>query len=299
MIDVQFGNSIDDPICLALGFFDSVHAGHRMIVERMKEYATLHSCKAAIFTFNNNAYRLFNPQGKEVYTFDERKTIFEALGIDVVLHAKFDKFFKETSASEFIETLFKTLKIKCIFCGYDYLFGSGGKGDIEFLKIVCSLYGVKLEVTPEIVHDSQRVSTTVIKDYLTGGNIDKANMFLAQPFFIDGTVVSGRNVGHLYNMPTANLSFAKDKLLPKRGVYGTYAYVDKIRYKAVTNVGAKPTFNESALTVETLLDGFNEDIYGKKLRVEFITYLRDIKKFSTPVELSNQIRFDINWRENA
>lgn len=296
MQKLRFDNIYDRPLCIALGFFDSVHCGHREILGRTVNSAAALGADSAVFTFDNNMNSLFSGDEKQVYTFEERLALFDKLKMNLVVFAHFDSGFMSLKADRFLDRLFSSLKIKKAICGYDYRFGYKGSGDADLLKRYCNEHGAECEIVSEIKSGGERVSTTLIKKLLYGGNITEANRLLVDPFSTVGTVVHGRSVGHLYDMPTANIIPEKDKLLPREGVYATYAIVDGKKYKSVTNVGGKPTFGLNDVSVETMLIDFNGTLYGKELKIEFVKKLRDIKKFETPTKLSEQIRKDIDWR---
>lgn len=299
MIKVKFDNRYENPVCIALGYFDSVHCGHREILRQTKECAIERAVKSAVFTFDNNMNGVFDKNEKQVYTFNERIALLEAIGIGAVVYASFDASLKSMSADIFLEKLFSSLNIIKVFCGYDYRFGAYGKGNAKLLKEHCLACNIECETVPKIEYDGKRVSTTSIKQLLSIGDLERANKLLATPFSISGTVVHGRDVGHKYNIPTANINPSSDKLLPACGVYGTYVTVDGVHYKAVTNVGSKPTFNEHDMSVESMLIDFDGTLYGKEIKIDFIKKLRDIKKFATPSELSEQIHRDIDWRHEC
>lgn len=254
------------------------------------------NCKSAVFTFSNNMYGVFDEREKQVYTYDERKRIFDLLGVDYVIKADFDESFKILSPEAFIETLLKNFNIKHIFCGYDYTFGNKGIGNAELLKSICSDSGVDTTVKKQIDYQGNRVSTTLIKSLLKDGDIVGVNVLLSTEYFIEGVVVHGRSVGHTFGMPTANIIFPQDKLLPSCGVYATVASIADKQFTAVTNIGSKPTFGDNNLSIETMIEGLNHDIYGEKLVLKFVKRIRDIKKFSGPKELAEQVHKDINWR---
>lgn len=290
-------NESYENLCAALGFFDSVHMGHRKILSEAKSYASAHGLKSAVFTFSNNAYRQFNPQSKLIYTYDERLELFENLGLDYVMPFNFDREFKAMEPEAFLEMLDSRFRVKCFVCGYDYLFGAGGRGDTEMLRAFCAERGLELIVIDKIELGKERVSSTLVKTLLGAGEIERANALLTQPFFMRGRVVKGRGVGHLFDFPTANLSFPSDKLIVRPGVYGTRTLARGTSFLSVTNVGAKPTFDLAQLSVETMIDGFSGDLYGESIRVDFYRYLRDIKRFDSPEALSKQIHKDLKWSE--
>lgn len=281
-------------VCLALGYFDSVHVGHRHVISVAKHYASAHGIACAVATFSNNAYKVFNPDGKAVYTYAERCQLLDGL-CDYVLPIRFDARLKKHSAETFLSTLFSRYNVKAVVCGYDYMFGSGGKGDAELLKRFCGERSIDCIVVDKFELDGIRASTTNIKDMLANRDIESVNRILTVPYMIIGTVVRGRGVGRSIDIPTANMNYSSDKFLPGDGVYGTVCTVDNKEYKSITNIGARPTFGIIKRAVETMLDGFSDNIYGKEIKLDFYKFIREIKRFETPAELSVQVHKDMNW----
>ncbi len=283
-------------VCLALGYFDSVHLGHRRLIETAREYSEKHGLSSAVATFSNNAYKVFNPSEKAVYTYSERSELLEDK-CDYILPMRFDSRLKMTSAKDFLDGLFKAYAIKAVVCGYDYLFGAGAKGDAAYLKSYCDERKVDCIVMDKFELDGRRVSTTVIKDMLAEGNVEEANLYLGTPFMLTGKVVHGRGAGRMFDIPTANIKVPNEKLLPATGVYGTVCVLDGKEYYGATNVGPRPTFGLSKVEVETMLKDFDDNIYDKQIKLYFYKRLRGVRKFDTPALLSKQVHEDINWSE--
>ncbi|MBD5132284.1 MAG: riboflavin biosynthesis protein RibF [Clostridiales bacterium] len=280
--------------CVALGYFDSMHLGHRALIKLAGEYAKSHGLTCAVATFTNNAYKQFNMDGKQVYTYAERSALLDGL-CDCVLPMRFDSRLKNCTAERFLDLLFAHHKIKAVACGYDYSFGKGAKGDAEFLKKYCEAHGVDCIVMDKFEENGERISTTVVKRLLEKGDMEKANTYLGAPFMLSGKVVRGRGAGRMFDIPTANIKFPASKMLPKKGVYGTSCVIDGNTYYGATNVGGRPTFDLSKTVVEIMLDNFNENIYDKEVTIYFHEYIRAIKKFDTTDKLSKQVHQDIGW----
>ncbi len=281
-------------VCLALGYFDSMHLGHRKLIEFAGNYAEAHGLTAAVATFTNNAYKVFNREEKSVYTYAERCEMLDGL-CEYVLPMRFDARMKNTDASAFLDALFAAYDIRSAVCGYDYLFGAGAKGDAELLKSYCAARGVHCAVFDKFELDGERVSTSAVKRFLSDGDVERANAYLGAPFMMRGKVVHGRGAGRMFDIPTANIKVPADKLLPKSGVYGTTCVIDGETYRGATNIGARPTFGLTKTVVETMIDGFDDNIYGKDITLYFYKYLRPVQKFDTPSALSAQVHKDIKW----
>ncbi len=293
MVEIVFPQKLSEPVVLGMGFFDCVHMGHRKLLETVENEAIRQNVKSAVITFSNNPYKIFNYESKLIYTYEERSELFKETGIDFCIPFKFDAYFKERSKEDFLNGIFSHLNVKSIVCGYDYLFGAGGAGDTDFLKEKAALKGVEVKIIEPVLCEGERVSSTLIKKCLEEGDIKKANLLLTKPYFMNGEVVRGRGEGRKNASPTINLSFSKEKMLIRHGVYATLTTIDGVKKRSVTNVGAKPTYGEPSVTVETLIDNENRELYGKKVKIEFMKYLREIKKFDSPTELAAQIRRDL------
>ena len=283
-------------VCLALGYFDSVHLGHRRLIETASDYAKGNGLKCAVATFTNNAYKVFNPNEKAVYTYAERLELLNGK-CDYVLPMRFDARLKKTTAQEFLDGLTSEYSVKAVVCGYDYLFGAGAGGDAKFLQDYCEKHNIKCIVVDKFELDGHRVSTTVVKELLAKGDVEQAHDYLGAPFMITGKVVHGRGAGRMFDIPTANIKVPNDKLLPATGVYGTVCVIDGVEYYGATNVGDRPTFGLSKVNVETMLKDFGDNIYDKQVKLYFYKRLRGVQKFDTPALLSKQVHNDINWSE--
>lgn len=286
-------STTENRICLSLGFFDCMHLGHRGIVRAAEEFCKKFDAVSAVFTFTDDLGEKIK-NAKQLYTFDERKRLFSECGIKEVIAYPFNDTVKNTDKRAFLDGLLNQRNIAAFVCGEDYTFGRGGEGDAEYLRQFCNEKKISLIVVPRIDSGGEKISSTRIKNLLSDSKIEEANVLLGKPFFICNDVVRGRGQGHLFGIPTANVSISKDKLLPASGVYACKAEIDGSTYLAVTNVGDKPTFGDYSQSVEALIDGFKGNLYGKKITVSFLKYLRRIQKFSSPYELADAIRKDLN-----
>lgn len=290
---VAFGEKYSSPVALALGFFDSVHLGHRKLLQRARELAQSCGIRSTAMTFKNNLFEHLGKKTKLVYCYEERMLLFEKLGIDVVCSAQFDEYFMRMSADDFLSGLLNTFELKHIVCGYDFRFGKEREGDVKKLQQFCRDNGIGLDVIEKAAHEGKRVSSTLIREYLLRGEIEKANELLGEPYFMMGKVIYGRKVGSKLLFPTINIEFGCQKLKIKQGVYFTLTTIDGIQYRSVTNCGSKPTFGLKDFDVETYVIGYAGDLYGKKVIVSFIKKLRDIARFADAQELKVQINIDI------
>lgn len=285
---IDYSKKSSEPLILVLGFFDCLHIGHLKLIERAEKIARETNCKACLFTFENADLS----DGGSVLSFSERVEKAGRYGVNIVLKANFDERFKTTSPEDFLAKLYSTLDIKGIVCGYDYTFGFKAEGKVDTLAKFCKERNIPLEIVEKQEFNGVRISTTHIKSLLKEGKIEEANEILGEPYFIDGVVEKGRQVGRTLGFPTANTNIDKGKFRIKDGVYKTLVSADGKEYEGITNYGARPTFGLTSVTVETYLKNFDGNLYGKKITVKFLAYIRDIMKFSDKNELVKQLEKD-------
>ena len=290
MLNISFGEKFNKPIVITLGFFDCMHKGHVALYDVAREVADKNDCLCALLTFCNNHFDVIGMDVKPIYTFEERLSIYKNVGLDVVASATFDKKFMNLSADEFLQVL-SGYNLKHVVCGFDYTCGRDRKNS-TYVKQYFENIGVGCTIVDEVLTDGEKISSTLVRKLLMQNQVEKANTLLSQPYFVTGVVKDGRKVGRLINFPTANLDVAVEKLLPV-GVYGGKAQVDGVTYKAIVNVGAKPTFDLLQNSVEAHLIGFDGNLYGKTLTVELTKFLRSVTKFDSKDQLALQLAKDL------
>lgn len=290
MLNISFGQQFNKPIVITLGFFDCMHKGHVALYDVARKVANECDCLCALLTFSNNHFEVIGMDVKPIYTFEERLIIYKNVGLDVVASATFDKQFMNLSADDFLQVLSK-YNLKHVVCGFDYTCGRDRKNS-SYVKEFFSKIGVGCTIVDEVLTDGEKISSTLIRKLLMQNNVERANGLLSQPYFVTGVVEDGRKVGRLINFPTANLKISAEKLLPV-GVYGGNAVVDGKVYKAIVNVGAKPTFDLEQNTVEAHLIGYDGNLYGKTLTVELTKFLRKVTKFENKEQLAEQLKQDV------
>lgn len=280
--------SVSGGSVVALGDFDGLHIAHMTIIRSGINYARDRGLKSGILLFEENTkgVRLITPNEAKLELLEREKP-------DFVYLRKFTKDFMKLSPREFVELLIKNLDIKAVCVGYDYSFGYRAEGNVELLKKFGAEYGFEVLVTGAMSMDGQIISSTYIRQLIENGSIEEANRFLGRRFCVEGEVLSGLRNGRKMGIPTANVDYDPKMALPKNGVYAGITYVDGRRLKCVINVGNNPTFNAEKITIESHILDFNEDIYGKYIRVSFARRLRDDVKFSSIDELKAQIGRDI------
>ena len=261
-----------------IGNFDGVHLAHKKLIEKTK----ISGYRTLVITFENI--------NKENFSLTNRKqkiSYLEELEIDYLIIIPFAAI-KNVFYNEFIKAL-KKMKVKYITCGTNFRFGFKREGDIIDLK-----NNFKVTVFEDILINDEKVSTSLIKEYLIDGKIDKANELLEKPYKIIGEVTQGNKIGRQLGFPTANIDYGS-YLLPKNGVYLSLVKYNNQEYIAMTNIGFNPTLNEQKKKrLEAHIIDFNEEIYGKTIEISFIKYLREEKKFNSKEELINSLNETIN-----
>lgn len=277
-------------VAIALGFFDCVHLAHRRIIETTIEQAKERDLISSVLTFEGKV-----KSTDQIYDLSDRIALFKELNVDSVLAISFTPRFASLSPADFVDMLVCEYNCKLLVCGFDFKFGCNASGNVSILYELCRNKGIDLIEIPSLIYDGEVISSSRIKNLLISGEIEKANELLFVPYHVTDCVVEGRGEGHLFGFPTANFIPKSNVLLPKYGVYGTMCDINGVKYKSVTNVGIKPSFNDDTVTIETFIDGFSENIYNQKVTLYFYKRIRDTKKFDFPSELKDQIYLDMRW----
>lgn len=276
----------------ALGFFDALHKGHRELIKEGKRLAEIYGTEFCLVTFDDNLYKALGREDKELYLLRERKEIAYSAGVDDVFVLPGEKSFLDKSAEDFMIFIAKT-NPAALIVGEDYTFGRGAKGTANEFAEYFRSNNVPVTVCPLLIRDGKKISTTEIKRLLSEGRVEDANDLLTEPYFVSGNVVNGLKNGRKIGLPTANMDFDDNKFVPRTGVYMTKTVVDGRSYASVTNVGTHPTINKEKGNIETHILDFEENIYGKEIKIEFYKFIRDIKLFKDVDQLRRQICADI------
>ena len=280
---------------ITVGNFDGVHIGHQGLLKEVKKRADKMSGTSIVLTFEPHPLKVLKEKKIPLITPFERKIeLIEKLGIDVVICLPFTREFSKVSAREFVEEiLLKKIGMKEIVVGYDYTFGHKREGNIDLLKKLGDELGFKVCILGPILVDNMIVSSTRIRNLIMEGELEKVKTLLNRYYQVSGEVIAGHDRGgRLLGFPTANLKLVNE-VFPKNGVYVVEVIYNNKVYGGVTNIGFKPTFGNDALSVETHILDFDQNIYGKKIKLNFIKRLRNEKRFSSIEALAAQIKRDI------
>lgn len=284
---------------IALGSFDGLHLGHLSLIEKAKDLAVKNNGKSIIFTFKNHPRRFLNTTNKIqlIMTNEEKIDILQNEEVDIIAFKAFDEKIMKMMPDEFIRWLCKSYNVKGIIVGFNFKFGYKNLGDVETLEKFQEEYKYKLYVMKPYTMQDEIISSTSIRKELLDGNVKKAFNMLSRPYMLSGKVIDGKKLGRTIGFPTANLEINKEKVIPKKGVYYTNVKIDEKTFKGITSVGNNPTVNGQELTLETYILNFNEDIYGKEIKVYFIDRIRDEIKFNNINELVAQLKKDKKFAE--
>lgn len=284
---------------ITIGNFDGVHIGHQALFHEVIEKADAIDGTSIVMTFEPHPVRVLkqNDHPPLITLYEQKVELIESSGIDVLICIPFTLEFAAISAKEFVEDiLLSRIGMKAIVVGEDYTFGKNRKGDIKLLQTYAKNHGFEVIVADWILtlnKSSDRISSTRTRKLVMAGRVAEAQKLLGRHYQIRGVVTTGRNRGgRLLGFPTANI-ILHDELCPKTGVYAVSGELGSKTHKGVANIGYSPTFGDQVFSVEVHILDFNENIYDRKIRVNFIQRIRDEKKFSNISELSEQIKKDI------
>ncbi len=279
---------------VCLGNFDGLHKAHIKIIDDCIEYARANGIFGGVLLFKNHTSTVCRGEScKLITTLEEKIEILEKTQIDFVFLIDFNEKFMKYTPDEFFNFLTDKIKATALFAGYDYRFGYKAQGDIKKLLELGKQNGVYVKVCDEISEDNEAVSSTRIRRLILDGDIKKANTLLNRPYSVLGRVEHGKKNGRKMGLPTANISYCSDKLLPPDGVYFGFTEIEERSYKSVINIGKNPTFNAKMRTIESHILGYDKEIYKMSVKVGFLEKIRDEIRFSSVDELTEQIKKDI------
>lgn len=286
---------IEEPTVISLGKFDGLHRGHEHLMEYL-EVKKKQGLKTVIFTFDIPPRQKVGggSEAQVLTTNEEKMHLFEQRGIDYLVECPFTPEIMHMEPEDFVEMIVHNLQVKSMVVGTDFHFGHNRRGDYKLLQELSESYGYEVEVVEKVQEDDRDISSTFVREEIAAGHIEKANHLLGYHYFVQGTVVHGKEIGRTLAIPTLNLLPPEEKLLPPYGVYVTQTTVEDRIYGGITNVGCKPTIEGiNPVGVETHLFDFAEEIYGKQIKVEFLVPVREEMKFGSLDELKAQMERDI------
>jgi riboflavin kinase/FMN adenylyltransferase len=284
-------------LAVTIGNFDGVHLGHQAMLNELKIEARQRGLQTAVVIFEPHPREFFTPEKAPVRltSLREKLELFRTMGVDRVHVCRFDAKFAQQSAAEFINALHQDMHAGFVLIGDDFRFGSGRVGDYALMQKIGEQQGFAVQAVRSVLHDGVRISSTAIRVALASGQIQLARQYLGRPYSISGRVVHGDATGRKLGFPTANIQL-KHNLPPVKGVFVVLAHAEALGVlQGVASLGVRPTLKQDAKPVlEVHLFEFEQQIYGKHLRVEFLHKLRDEEKYPNLQALTQQIALDVN-----
>jgi len=283
---------------LCLGNFDGVHRGHQALFAEATRLG-----RPSALTFSPHPGKVLQPElAPKLITTQARKLeLMDDCGLAHAVVQPFDLTYARTSAADFEAALFDQLKVSAVVVGSDFTYGTKRSGNIGSLQAAANTRKATICIVAPVTVDGVVVSSSKVREYILEGRVEAARLLLGRFFDLDGNVVPGQGRGRTIGFPTANIDTANE-LRPAPGVYAVKVHAPNLNrawYGGAANIGVKPTFGGSEVTIEAHLFEFGGDLYGKKLRVEFVERLRAERRFASATELSNQIARDVEKAKEA
>jgi len=290
----QENNGHSTKSAVAIGKFDGIHVGHQAllqcIINKKKE-----NMRSVVFTFSPSPEEFFRGLRLPVIdTVEEKRGNFEKMGVDILIEYPLTKESAAISPYSFMEDiLYKGLNAGYVVSGKDLSFGDKGAGNSDMLQAFAKENGFCYEMIDKVCIEGREVSSTIVREAIAKGDMELVNRMLGRRYRVGGEVIHGKALGRTIQMPTINIVPAKEKLLPPSGVYATVTIIDGREYPGVTNIGVKPTVtDEKIVGVETHLFDFEEDVYGKNVVTELVSFIRPEKRFANVEDMLTAIKKD-------
>ena len=286
---------LDRETAVAIGKFDGIHIGHRRLLEEIREKKKDGLCTCA-FTFDPAPAVLFGfSDGKELTTKEEKHALFERAGVDILIEFPMNHETAATPPEVFaVEVLAERMQTRFLAAGSDLSFGAGGSGNMEFLQKLGPELGFQVKTIAKVCLEGREVSSTYARSCVEKGDMVLAEQLLGMPYPVFGTVVKGNQLGRNLGFPTVNLLPDESKLLPPNGVYFSQVRHRNKLYRAISNVGYKPTVTEDRVKgIESYLYDFEENIYGDPVEVYLLEFSRPEQRFADVEALRRQLERDI------
>ncbi|WP_069649560.1 bifunctional riboflavin kinase/FAD synthetase [Caloranaerobacter ferrireducens] len=289
------------PTVVALGNFDGLHIGHQTLIKQIVDIAKKEKLVSTVFTFDNHTTSTIKGRNtpKILISKNRKIALFKELGVELLYMVQFTETLMQFTPLEFVEkVLVDILNVRKVVVGFNFRFGYLAKGDVQYLKEIGTKYNFDVIVVPPITKDNILVSSTQIRELIRSGKLNLANKLLGRKYSIEGKVIKGRGIGRKLGIPTANILFDSNIVIPKVGVYKTNTIIDGNKFSSITNIGFNPTFSGEKLNIETHILDYSQNIYGKTILIEFIDFIREEKKFDDISKLVEQVKLDIKILEN-
>ena len=289
----------EEQLVVTIGNFDGLHQGHKKIIQEMKNISKNSSAKTMVIFTEPHAKEFFSmdkdimEQPARISPWRDKFKNLENENIDFAFFLKFNKSLQTMSPEIFIEKVLGSLNISNLMIGDDFRFGQDRKGDFLMLKDWSKSQGISLSKLPTFSIDNRRVSSTWIRETLSLSDFSTTKKLLGRPYSFEGKVVHGNRLGRSIGFPTANIWLPKNNL-PIKGVFSVKISIDMSEFEGIANIGIRPTVGGTSPVLEVNIFDFKKEIYGKRIKVEFVKKIRDEKKFDSLDDLKKQIAKDVN-----
>ena len=296
----------DRKAVVTIGMFDGVHRGHWEVLSEIRRRAEVVGGKSVLVTFHPHPLTIVRPESAPpmLTTPEEKKEILTESGLDYAVFLTFSPMLAAYSPRRFVEEiLVERLNVGELVVGYDHHFGKGREGNVETLEVLGRELGFGVDVVGPVGSQGDAISSTKIRSALLEGDMETARRGLGRPYSLRGLVVRGDQRGRTLGFPTANLEVRGGgeggKLIPPPGIYAVRGTIRSGTFDGALHVGPRPTFRGSPPTIELHLLGFEGDIYGEEVRVDFVKYLREVRPFETSEALIEQMKKDVEQAREA
>ena len=284
-----------DGSVVTIGVFDALHIGHKELIKKLKIFKKRTGLKSVLVTFDPYPREILGnlTKNERLLTRREKLDLLEGEKIDVVAFIKFTKTVAKTEPDDFVKKfLVKKLGMKSLIIGEDFSLGKNKTGSLKLLRELGRIFKFRLTVIRTLLSGIHAVKSSLIRELLQNGEVEEASKLLGRYYSLEGRIEKGMARGRRLGFKTANIEIP-EKLIPKEGIYATFAYPDREKFGSITYVGNRPTFKNQKFAIETYIFGIKKQLYGKHLTLEFVKKLRDDKKFRNAAELKAQITKDV------
>jgi len=285
----------DKDTLLTVGVFDGVHLGHKYLIAELVARARQRNLLSGVVTFRQHPQAVLHPGTSVPFLTDleERTALLKKEGVDIILPLTFTRKSAQLGARQFVGLLQSHLRMRGLVVGPDFALGREREGDADALRHLVEELGFEVTVVPPVKVNGEVVSSTAIRRALAKGDMGKVRRLTGRPFALRGRVVTGAGRGKDLGFPTANLDMDRQQAIPSDGVYAGWAHINGKSRPALTNIGTNPTFGDKTRNVEVYIADFAGDLYGRKLRVNFLARLRGEEKFESAEALKRQMAEDV------
>ena len=280
---------------LTIGVFDGVHRGHGHLLTRLRKEADRTGRLTGVVTFRNHPVSVLRPEVQLPYLteFDERVRLLKEVGVDLIVPLTFDTPLSKVRAADFVALLQRRLRMRQMVIGPDFALGHQREGDRAALERLGQSAGFSIVTVEPLVVDGTVVNSSAVRTALAGGDVLRVAELLGRTYALTGTVVKGKGRGGPLGFPTANVEAPAEMASPGDGIYATWAHTTDGSFMAATSIGIRPTFDEVDRTIEAFVLDFEGDLYGEKIKLEFVRKLRDELKFDSIEALQEQVARDV------